>query len=340
MIEPSVAAEVVTGGETGGGRRRKQQLERRRHFAERLQGNGLLLILAGVIGLMWYSSPYFMTVDNLATAAAVVSILGIMAVAETTLIIAGEIDISIGSVMAVTSVVIGSLVGHGLNVWVAVALSFGLAGLIGLINGALTVFLKVNSLVVTLGAYSIVLGIAYVLSDSSTVIIDGSGFDWIGSADVWRIPVPVIFFGVVWVIGQYVLRATALGRHIYAVGDNAESAIRAGVRADLVRVGLFVAMSMSAALAGVVVTSQLSSGAPQVGDPYLLSVVTAVILGGTSLAGGRGSLRGTLISIAILGVLQNGFALLQYSVYTEYIVQGGLLIFAVLTDQLVRRAER
>jgi ribose/xylose/arabinose/galactoside ABC-type transport system permease subunit len=99
-------------------------------------------------------------------------------------------------------------------------------------------------------------------------------------------------------------------------------------------------MSMSAALAGVVVTSQLSSGAPQIGDPYLLSVVTAVILGGASLAGGRGTLRGTLISIAILGVLQNGFALLQYSVYTEYIVQGGLLIFAVLTDQLVRRAER
>ena len=136
------------------------------------------------------------------------------------------------------------------------------------------------------------------------------------------------------------LRATALGRHIYAVGDNAESAIRAGVRADALRVGLFVAMSMSAALAGVIVTSQLSSGAPQIGDPYLLSVVTAVILGGASLAGGRGTLRGTLIAIAILGVLQNGFALLQYSVYTEYIVQGGLLIFAVLTDQLVRRAER
>jgi ribose transport system permease protein len=339
MANPTLAAETADSQDAGGGGR-KRQLERRRHFAERLQGQGLLLILAIVIILMWTQSPYFMTVDNLFTAASVVSILGIMAVAETVLIIAGEIDISIGSVMAVTSVVIGSLVGHGLNVWVAVAISLVLAAGIGLINGALTVLLKVNSLVVTLGAYSIVLGIAYVLSNSSTVIIDGSGFDWIGSADVLRVPVPVIFFGVVWLIGQFVLRATALGRHIYAVGDNAESAIRAGVRADLVRIGLFMAMSMSAALAGVVVTSQLSSGAPQVGDPYLLSVVTAVILGGTSLAGGRGTLRGTLISIAILGVLQNGFALLQYSVYTEYIVQGGLLIFAVLTDQLVRRAER
>jgi ribose transport system permease protein len=281
-----------------------------------------------------------MSVDNLFTAAAVVSILGIMAVLETMLIISGEIDISIGSVMALTSVVIGSLVGNGMNVWLAVAISLVLAAGIGAINGGLTVFLKINSLVVTLGMYSIVLGVAYVLSDSTTVIIDGSGFDWIGSSYVWRIPVPVFFFLAVWVIGQFVLRTTALGRHVYAVGDNAESAIRAGVRADGLRVGLFVGMSLSAALAGIIVTSQLSSAAPQIGDPYLLSVVTAVILGGASLAGGRGTLRGTLIAIAILGVLQNGFALLQYSVYTQYIVQGGLLIFAVLTDQLVRRAER
>src|SRR5690242_15491292 len=173
MAEPTLAPEVA-GGETVGGRRRKAYLERRRHFAERLQGQGLLIILAGVILLMWHASPYFMSVDNLFTAAAVVSILGIMAVAETVLIIAGEIDISIGSVMAVTSVVIGSLVGKGWNVWLAVAVALGLAALIGFANGALTVWLRVNSLVVTLGMYSIVLGVAYVLSDSTTVLIDGS----------------------------------------------------------------------------------------------------------------------------------------------------------------------
>ncbi|HEY3614223.1 MAG TPA: ABC transporter permease [Gaiellales bacterium] len=340
MAEPTLATQAEIAADQDLGDRRKRQLERRRRFAERLQGQGLLLILAGVILIMWWSSPYFMSVDNLFTAAAVVSILGIMAVVETMLIISGEIDISIGSVMALTSVVIGSLVGNGMNVWIAVVISLFLAAAIGGVNGVLTVWLRINSLVVTLGMYSIVLGVAYVLSDSTTVIIDGSGFDWLGSSYVWRIPVPVFFFLAVWIIGQYVLRTTALGRHVYAVGDSAESAVRAGVRADGLRIGLFVAMSLSAALAGIIVTSQLSSAAPQIGDPYLLSVVTAVILGGASLAGGRGTLRGTLISIAILGVLQNGFALLQYSVYTQYIVQGGLLIFAVLTDQLVRRAER
>src|SRR3954468_18860052 len=139
MAEPTLATQAEIAADQDLGDRRKRQLERRRRYAERLQGQGLLLILAGVILIMWWSSPYFMSVDNLFTAAAVVSILGIMAVVETMLIISGEIDISIGSVMAVTSVVIGSLVGKGLNVWVAVALALLLSAGIGLINGSLTV---------------------------------------------------------------------------------------------------------------------------------------------------------------------------------------------------------
>jgi ribose/xylose/arabinose/galactoside ABC-type transport system permease subunit len=307
---------------------------------ERLQGQGLILILAVVVGIMWSSSPYFMSTDNLLTAASVVSILGIMAVGETLIIIAAEIDISIGSVMAVTSVLIGSLVAKGMNVWVAVAVAMLLAAGVGFVNGILTVWFRINSLVVTLGMYSIVLGIAYVLSNSSTVIIDQQGFSWLGSGKIGSVPVSVFIFLGVWLAGQAVLKLTALGRHIFAVGDNYDAAVRAGIRADGLRIGLFVAMSLSAGLAGVIVTSELSSAAPQVGDPYLLAVVTAVILGGASLAGGRGTLVGTLIAVAILGVLQNGFALLQFSVYTEYIVLGCLLIFAVLTDQLVRRSER
>jgi ribose transport system permease protein len=338
--DTAVVAGLVDAADQQAADLREEQLARRRHIVERLQGQGLILILASVIVLMWLSSPYFMSVNNLFTAASVVSILGIMAVAETMIIISGEIDISIGSVMAVTSVVIGSLVGAGLNVWVAAAVSMLLAAGVGLVNGSLVVFFKINSLVVTLGMYSIVLGIAYVLSNSSTVIIDGQGFSTLGSSKIGPIPVPVFFFLGVWAVGQTILKLSALGRHIYAVGDNYEAAVRAGIRADALRIGLFVAMSLSAGLAGVIVTSELASAAPQIGDPYLLAVVTAVILGGASLLGGRGSLMGTLIAVAILGVIQNGFALLQYSVYTEYIVLGSLLIFAVLTDRLVRRADR
>jgi ribose transport system permease protein len=323
-----------------GAARHEAQLARRRRTIALLQGQGLLMVLVVVFVVMWTESPYFLTVNNLSTAAGVVSVLGVMAVAETFVIIAGEIDVSIGSVMALTSVLIGYFVGDGLNPWVASLIAILAAAGVGFINGALVVWFKINSLVVTLGMYSIALGIAYVLSNSSTVSIGGSGYGQIGSGAIGSVPIQVFIFLGVWAIGYAVLKLTALGRHIYAVGNNYDAAVRAGIRADALRIGLFMTISLSAALAGIIVTSELGSAAPQIGDPYLLAVITAAILGGASLAGGRGTLVGTLIAVAILGILQNGFALLSLSVYTQYMVVGCLLILAVLTDQLARKAER
>ncbi len=318
----------------------ERRLARRRQLIERLQGEGLVLVLAIVVIIMWVSSPYFMTSANLLTAASVVSILGIMAVLETLVIIAGEIDISIGSVMAATSVIMGLLVTEGINIWLAAVIAFLFSGGVGVVNGIITVYFKVNSLVTTLGTYSIFLGIAYVLSNTMTVTLAGEGFGWLGSGHIASIPVPVFFFVGTWLVGAAVARFTSLGRHIYATGDNYDAAVRAGIQADWIRMGLFIAIAFSAGLAGIIVTSELSAAAPQIGDPYLLAVVTAVILGGASLKGGRGTMLGTLIAVAILGVLQNGFALLQFSSFLEDTVLGCLLIIAVLTDRLVRRAER
>jgi ribose transport system permease protein len=319
---------------------RERRLARRRRVIERIQGEGLVLVFAVVFVIMWASSPYFLTEANLLTAASVVSVLGVMAVTETLVVIGGEIDISVGSVMAATSVLIGVMVTGGLNVWLAALLGFLFSGGVGAVNGIITVYFKVNSLVTTLGTYSIFLGLAYFLSNTTTVSIGGEGFGVLGSGSVGQIPVPVFFFLGVWLLGAAIARYTALGRHIYATGDNYDAAMRSGVQADLLRIGLFVAMGLSAGLAGIIVTSELGSAAPQIGDPYLLAVVTAVILGGASLRGGRGTMLGTLVAVAILGVLQNGFALLQFSTYLEDTVLGCLLIFAVLTDRLVRRAER
>jgi ribose transport system permease protein len=304
-----------------------------------LQGEGLILVLVVVFVLIWVSSPFFLTEQNLLTAASVISVLGVMAVAETLLVISGEIDISIGSVMASTSVLMGLLVAQGVNVWAAALIGLLFSGAVGIINGVITVYFKINSLVTTLGTYSIFLGLAYAVSNTATVSISGSGFGVLGSGKVGSIPVPVFFFLGLWLIGLAVARWTALGRHIYATGDSYDAAVRSGIQANRLRMGLFMATSLSAGLAGIITTSELGSAAPQIGDPYLLSVVTAVILGGASLRGGRGTMLGTLVAVAILGVLQNGFALLQFSTYLEDTVLGSLLIVAVLTDRLVRRAE-
>ncbi len=317
-----------------------RRVARNRNFVRRLQSQGLVLVFIVVFVIMWVSSPYFLTTGNLLTAASVVSILGIMAVLETLLVIAGEIDISVGSVMAAVSVLLGLMAAAGMNIWLAAILGLLFSAAVGVINGVVTVYFKINSLVTTLGTYSIFLGLAYALSSTSTVSVGGQGFDVLGSGSVGSIPVPVLFFVGIWLVVAVAARHSRLGRHVYATGDNYDAAVRSGVRADLLRVGLFVAVATSAGLAGIIVTSELGAAAPQIGTSYLLSVITAVILGGASLRGGRGRMVGTLVAVAILGVLQNGFALLQFSTYLEDTVLGCLLIFAVLTDRLVRRAER
>ncbi len=318
----------------------ERRLARRRRFLQRVQQQGLGLVLIIVVCIMWASSPYFMNRYNLLTAASVVSILGIMAVTETLLVIAAEIDISIGGVMALVSVVVGLLVGHGLNIWLAAALGMVVAAIVGAINGIITVFFKINSLVTTLGTFSIATGLAYVLSGTTTVQISGSGFQFLGSGNIFSVPSTVYFFVAIWLVGAFIARFTTLGRHIYATGDNIDAADRSGIRPNKIRIGLFVFNSLAAGFAGLVVTSELVSSAPQIGDPYLLAVVTAVILGGSSLTGGRGRLSGTLLAVAILGVVQNGFALLEFSSYLQNLVTGCLLILAVLVDQFVRRAEQ
>ncbi len=318
----------------------ERRLARRRRFIQQQQQQGLVQVLIIVVCIMRASSPYFMSKYNLLTAASVVSILGIMAVTETLLVIAAEIDISIGGVMALVSVVVGILVGRGLNVWLASAIGMAVAALVGVINGVITVQFKINSLVTTLGTFSIATGLAYVLSGTTTVQISGSGFGFLGSGYIATIPSTVYFFIGIWLVGAFIARYTTLGRHIYATGDNIDAADRSGIRPNRIRIGLFIFNSVAAGFAGLVVTSELSSSAPQLGDPYLLAVVTAVILGGASLSGGRGRLSGTLLAVAILGVVQNGFALLEFSSYLQNLVTGCLLILAVLVDQFVRRAER
>lgn len=334
------AAKRVDESEGGLERARQTTLDRRRALVRLLQGQGLLLVLVALIVVFWVSSPYFMVVANWSVIAQISALLGILAVSQTLLVVSGGIDISVGSTVACSCAMIGYLsLDHGFTILEACVVVLVGSALVGLVNGTIVVKLNVNPLVVTLGMYSILLGLAYTIVGTQSLPVSSSFFNFV-SGQVGPVPWVFIIFAVFWGIGMLISHFTAVGRHIYAIGDNREAAERAGLHTNRIRIMLFVVSALVAGVVGILTTAQLSTSSPDVGSTYLLSVITVVVLGGTRLSGGRGGLFGTLIAIAILGVLQNGFALLQFTSFTQDIVLGFLLIAAVLVDQTTSRFER
>ncbi len=302
-----------------------------------LQGQGLVVMLV-LLGLYFtLRSSYFLTRENLLLIGSEASALGIMATAQTYLIVARGIDLSVGSVVALSGVVTGLAFTHGVGIWLAFGLGL-LVGLgAGLINGLLAVVVGINPLIVSLGTLSFFSGLAYALSGGNTLVVANGSFDNLGSGQIVGVPVPLIIFCVIGLLAYGVQRFMAAGRMIYAIGGNPVASELSGIPTRRVVFVLYVLSGLSAALAGGILTSQLNSASPQVGANFLLSVVTAVILGGTSLNGGVGSITGTTIAVGLLTVLSNGFGLLGYDSSVETMVLGVVLIVAVVLDRLTNR---
>lgn len=310
------------------------------HAREFFQSQGLLVALFSLIVFFSIKSPYFFTSTNLITIATGAVALGMMATTQTSLMIAGGFDVSVGSVVALSAVVLGILIDHDIPGVVAILLVLLLGVAVGAINGFIVVTLGVNPLIATLGTLSIFSGLAFLLSSGQTQVVTNGALSWLTDSKAGPLPVSVVILLAIFVAAIVVERRTVTGRYIYAIGGNFEAARLAGVRTSLLPFLLYVASALSAAAAGVIITAVLGSASPQVGAVYNLSVVTAVILGGTSLAGGRGTIVGTVIGVAILEVLSNGFALLLLPSYVQTIALGVALIVAVLIDQTARRMER
>jgi ribose transport system permease protein len=306
----------------------------------RMQRQGLLIILVLLVLVMWRLTPYFMTTSNLLNVGSEVGALGIMAMTQTALIISGGFDVSVGSALAMAGVTIGILVEHGWNIWVATLAAVVVGALVGALNGFIVVKLHINALITTLGTLSIFSGLAYIVTSGQTLVVNDNAFAFLGTGQIAGIPFPLILFAVVFALAIFIERMTRFGRTYYAIGGSLEAARLAGLRVSLTSFILYVVSGLSAGIAGVLITSQLSASSPQVGANYNLSVVTAVILGGASLAGGRGSALGTLLAVFILGVLQDGFALLQLSAFVQTMALGIALIIAVLLDQTAQSFER
>jgi ribose transport system permease protein len=315
--------------------------QRKRLSAVRLgQGGGLLILYLGLIVWFAKASPYFLSVSNFLNIGTNIAYIGIMATLMTLVILSGGFDLSVGAVVALTGVAIAQLVDAGWNVWAATAVGLAVGPLVGFTNSLLITRVGINPLITTLGMLSIVRGLAFVLTGGLTGAILEESFAFLGRGRFLGIPFPIVVFALVFLAAWFALRFTTFGRAIYAVGGNAEAARLAGIDTRLIRTVVYTLSGLSAAVAGIILASQLGAGAPQAATGIELSVIAAVILGGTSLAGGRGGVWGTILGILILGTLNNGLALLSVSSFYQDVARGLVLLFAVALDQLTARRVR
>ncbi len=293
------------------------------------------LILIAVFSVL---SPFFLTLRNMLQIGGNGAYIGLMAAAGTPLIIAGGLDLSVAAIAGLTGVVISMLFGMGVPIWLAVALAIVVAAAIGVVNGLFTTRLRLNPLIVTLGMMSIISGIALVLTGGLTRPLMVPGFNWVGSGRVAGIPIPFILMMVTFVVLWVVMTRMRFGRYIYAAGGNAEASRLIGIPLEKTVIILYVISAISGAVAGTILGAMLGAAGPTAAGSQLLTVIAAIILGGTSLNGGRGSVWGTLLAVLILGTLNNGLTLLDVSSFWQDVTRGVVLMLAVSLDQIRTRA--
>lgn len=299
--------------------------------------SGVLILLGFYIVLVIafsFLSPFFLTPRNMLNITSNAAFIGLMAAAGTPLIIAGGLDLSVAAVAGLAGVLIALLSAAGWPIWLAVAAALATGGMVGLVNGLLASSLKLNPLIVTLATMSIVGGAALILTGGLTKPVSDPSFNWLGQGRLWGIPVPALLMLLAYVLLALLLRITHFGRYVYAVGGNPEAARLIGLPVRRVQLLLYVISGLSGAVAGTMLAAMLGAAAPNAASPHLLTVIAAIILGGTSLAGGRGSVWGTLIAVMILGTLNNGLTLLNVTSFWQDVTRGVVLLLAVGVDQL------
>jgi ribose transport system permease protein len=310
-------------------------------FLGRPESGVVLLFVFYILLLVVFSllSPFFLTTRNMMAIGSNIAFIGLMAAAGTPLIIAGGLDLSVAAIAGLVGVLIAVLNGDmGVNIWVAAVLAVLLGGFIGAVNGLFCTRLRLNPLIVTLGMMSIVSGAALILTGGLTKPLMVPGFNWIGQGRIFGVPFPPILMIIVFIALSIVLRRTRFGRFVYAVGGNPEASRLIGLPVERVQMVLYILSGVSGAVAGLMLAAMLGAAAPAAAAPHLLTVIAAIILGGTSLYGGRGSVWGTLLAVLILGTLNNGLTLNDVSSFWQDVTKGVVLMLAVSLDQIRTRA--
>jgi ribose transport system permease protein len=304
-----------------------------------IQMAGMLPVLVVICILFALLTPNFLKQNNIVNVVRQASINIVLAAGMTFVILTGGIDLAVGSVLgftAVIAVVVSLMPALG---WAAVPVALLVGALIGVLTGMTVAYVGLPPFIVTLGTYTAIRGAAYLAAGGTTVINSKIGFAWIGNAYLGPVPWLVIIALLTIAVSAFILHNTILGVHVYAVGGNPVAARLTGIPVPLVLIFVYGVSGFLSGLGGVMSASRLYSAQGQLGIGYELDAIAAVILGGTSFAGGIGTVFGTLIGALIIAVLNNGLTLMNVSFYWQLVIKGAVIVLAVMLDKLRTRGQ-
>lgn len=314
-----------------------QDLSRKERVIGVLQRNKPFIVLAVIVIIMAFASPVFLTIGNLRTVLLQTSINAVLAVGISFTILIGGIDLSIGSILAFTSAVGASLLINGWSLVPSILLILLIGTVLGFFNGVLVSFGKLQPFIATLATMSLWRGFTLVITQARPISVRGApafqAFRFIGSGSFLGLPIPVWIMFAVFILAYIILRHRSIGRYIYAVGSNEEASLYSGINTHKVKLFSFAASGLLAALAGVLVTSRLSSATPTAGESYEMDAIAAAVLGGVSMAGGIGNVRGIAVGALIIGIVSNALNLLNVGSYYQGVAKGIVILIAVLLDR-------
>ena len=292
---------------------------------------GLLIVIASL------SSPYFLTAYNLKAVIRSLAFVSIVAIGQGCLLLLGEIDLSVGSIAGLCGVVGGILmVDVGINPYLSLILCLFLGAILGMLNGLITVHLKLSSLIVTIGTAGIYKGINLVMSKGRAITDIPKEIYFLGQGYLFNIPLPFIIMLIVLVLIVFITKYTPFGRYMYAVGNSKEASWVLGIKVNFIRITTFMITGLLAALAGIIMVARLGSSQPAIGELWVLNSIAAAVIGGVALTGGIGSPAGALIGATIIGVIENIIVLYGVSVYWQTAVSGVIIVGAVALDSISR----
>ena len=300
---------------------------------------GIFIALVLLILVFSLAEHAFLKINNIFNILRQVSIVGICAVGMTMVILTGGMDLSVGSVIGVSSVSAALMMSSGISPWIAVLVSIAIGALVGFINAFFINVVEIAPIIMTLGMMTMLRGVAYIISGGLPVYGIPKSYVFLGQGYITIFPVPVLIMLAVFAVGSFILNRTTFGRSIYGIGGNAEASRLSGINVKRVIYKIYIFAGMLYALAGVILLARVNSGQPKAGDGYEMDVITACVLGGISVSGGEGNMVGVIIGVLMMGTLANGMILMNLPEFWQWVVKGAVLILAVSIDKVAQKSK-